>query len=489
MNSQFDWKTQCEMEPLAYSGKIQPHGALIYLNERHCVSHVSAQIEDYIDLTPMSLLGRPLPEKLAHILAPAIKKLSNVVGSRCQLLGVGLASDVFFDIVLTQGSHGITIEFFAHNHLPLVFSQPLEQIVLPDNEDQLLVLHQNMVELFQRLTGFHRVMIYIFRDDGDGHVIAEARDAKIYSSYLDLRFPGSDIPQIARTLYLKNPWRLIPDAEAQTIDLIGEGLPDLTWSDLRSVSPIHLAYLANMGVRASLSLPIVVTNKLSGLVACHHADPRNLSLQVLDTASRIVKHYSLIISSFQANRRIRFMDSLTGRLQLIRMALIRHGSILNTAAAEIAPELFKLFGACGLAIRFADEWLQVGEVAPFDSLEQMDEWFECQFSDVIFTSDSLIRTNADFGLLPVAGTLALKMQTRSRESLHLWFFRSEVIHEIAWGGNPNKPVELHEGEFKISPRLSFEKWVEKSIGYCLPWKNEDRIAALQLRNLFLEIYG
>jgi len=155
----------------------------------------------------------------------------------------------------------------------------------------------------------------------------------------------------------------------------------------------------------------------------------------------------------------------------------------------MAPILLEQLNACGLAIRFGDDWVYVGEVPAFNVLEQMDDWFESDCSEVIYSSDNLTLTHPYVGLLPVAGALALKLRTRGGDSVHLWLYRKELSSYVEWGGNPNKPVEYPDGEIDIAPRRSFEKWVDNLKGYSLGWQNEDRIVALHLRHLFMEIYG
>ena len=182
MTTEFDWKKQCEAEPLAYSGAIQPHGAIIYLDAGLCVCHVSAQIKEFISYEPESLLGLPLPEELSKLISPSINKLPEMEGSRSELLEVKFANDVFFDIVMTRGRQGILIEFFIQSEIEVSTTQHFDYIELPQNTHELSALHEHMAELIQQLTGFNRVMIYIFRDDGDGEVFAEARDANIYGS-------------------------------------------------------------------------------------------------------------------------------------------------------------------------------------------------------------------------------------------------------------------------------------------------------------------
>jgi hypothetical protein len=64
-------------------------------------------------------------------------------------------------------------------------------------------------------------------------------------------------------MYLLNWLRLIPDADYDPVALLSDpgvqmgAVLDLTFATLRSVSPIHLEYLRNMSVRASMSVSLV----------------------------------------------------------------------------------------------------------------------------------------------------------------------------------------------------------------------------------------
>ena len=66
--------------------------------------------------------------------------------------------------------------------------------------------------LFRELTGYDRVMIYRFDDDGHGEVFAETRRPEL-EAFLGNRYPASDIPQIARRLYERNRVRLLVDVD------------------------------------------------------------------------------------------------------------------------------------------------------------------------------------------------------------------------------------------------------------------------------------
>ena len=490
MNTKTEWMEHCEIEPLAYSGAIQPHGALLYLDLEHRVSHVSAQIWKFLPYSPATLLGELLPTEFFNLLAPAFKKLTPAPGSRSELFAVSVAENVCLDIIVLRSNDGFVIELLPHEETPIITPPPLLQIRAPRNDSETLALHNKTAQLFRDMTDFDRVMIYVFREDGDGEVLAEVRRNEIYGSYLGLRFPCSDIPLIARKLYLNNPWRQIPDSQAPAVPLLNNVnvAPDLTWSDLRSVSPMHQLYLANMGVRASLSFPIIVAGELWGLIACHHSTPRSLPLYLLRAASCHARRYSLDLSTWKSVSQMRFMDKLTNRFEAVQMTLLRHGDILS-AVPDIAPAIFEQFDACGLAIRSGDDWEYTGVVPEQNTLKLVDEWFEYEIHDLVCSNDCMSLTIRELGLMPVSGVLALKLRTRKGEPLTLFIFRSEQLQEVTWGGNPHKPVEFHNDKIDIAPRRSFEKWLEKRIGYSRPWLKEDRLAALRFRLLLVQLYG
>jgi light-regulated signal transduction histidine kinase (bacteriophytochrome) len=483
-----DWMAQCEAEPLAYSGAIQPHGGLVCLDAQWRVTHVSAQIKEFV--TPRIIAGDALPDELACVLFAAVAKLSHLSGSRCELFAVEGIGPMPLDMVVIRSNLSIVVELIPHT--TQVEGIGLEHLSVrpPANGREAQALHEKIAAKFHDLTGFDRVMVYVFREDGDGEVLAEARREAVYGSYLGLRYPGSDIPAIARALYVKNPWRLIPDSHAGAVSLCSDGSApaDLTWSDLRSVSPMHLHYLANMGVSASLSFPIVIAGALWGLIACHHALPRNLALTTLCSAARLARHYSLEISSWQMSRQLRFTDELTDRLGFLRMALMRHGHVLS-ALAEISSCVLEQFHACGMAVRQGEDWAQSGEVPALHALGLLDEWLEVEGQELINSCDCLGQTVRELGPVAVSGMLAFRLTSRRYGSMSFFIFRREMLHEVEWGGNPHKPVEYQQGDIGVAPRRSFEKWVEKRIGHSSPWQKQDRIAAMRLRLLLVNMYS
>jgi chemotaxis family two-component system sensor kinase Cph1 len=135
-------------------------------------------------------------------------------------------------------------------------------------------LFEQALQVLQKSCDFDRLLVYQFDKDWNGTVVAE--QIREMSSFINHRFPASDIPAQARALYMKKLLRILVDVDHVSSPLIpainpltGKSL-DLSYSILRCMSPVHIEYLRNMGVAASLSISLIVRNKLWGLIVCHH---------------------------------------------------------------------------------------------------------------------------------------------------------------------------------------------------------------------------
>jgi light-regulated signal transduction histidine kinase (bacteriophytochrome) len=426
------------------------------------------------------VLGQTLPEQLAALL----QALPEKVGCRMTLEAAMPGVEGMLDLTASRNEQGaVVVELTRYQpallrpFTPPLHESPRDAAALADAQDVL-------VRRVAGLTGFRRVMYYRFREEGDGEVIAEARGSEAFGSYLGLRFPASDIPMIARALYLKNPWRLIPDAAADPVALLGREPtpPDLTYSDLRSVSPVHRVYLANMGVRASLSFPVVVGGDLTALIACHHDSPRQPSLALLDFAAQLARGHAMAVMAYQSSRRMRLLDGLAHRFDAARALLQRHGGALS-AWSDLGAWLMGEFQVDGATLCLGESCTSTGTSLEPAALAAFDQWFRRRQGDSIWSGNSLTRQVPDFPLSQVAGVLALRLMPGEGRELRIYLCRLEHIHEVAWGGNPDKPVEYHDGAIGIAPRRSFETWLEKRLGYSRGWNNETRLLALKLREL------
>lgn len=478
---------RCESEKLHLSGAIQSHGALIRLDAAGRITHASANLAEVAGVEATALLGIAaadltwLPDDLA---------MTGPDGDRRRLPALAAPSGRPLDGQAIYGADGLLIELEpqpgGQMTVPLQHYQST-LLPMPFTDEELAAHHRSLVRIFSEVTGFDRVMIYRFHPDWSGEVIAEATTPQL-GSYLGLRFPASDIPAIARRIYMLNPSRLIPDARAPAVPLLGlDGEPpDLTRSDLRSVSPVHLEYLANMGVRGSFSVPVRVNSQLWGLVACHHLEPRSLPLETRNAAVSLTNSYALGVASHLASRRLRMLDTLDRRINAILEDLAKLDDPLD-GIGHMGDQLMALMQADGFAMVMGDDVAVTGLGPDLDDMAVLDDWLVADNREMVFFCDRIeeLFPQRTILLAAVAGMAAIKVRSARTGWLRLYWFRQPMIQEIAWAGNPNKPVIERAGVSMLSPRRSFEKWIEFSAAFGRPWSSDEKMIATKFRTSLL----
>lgn len=489
MPNWIDLVHSCEAEKLHLSGAIQPWGALLRVDAvSHVVSHASENVAALLGLAAADLIGKPFT------VVEGLSVCLNFNGSR--------DGDAQCFYGLRMGNHtSLDVRVIAHQSAWLFELEPtvdephsvdlasLQRPLLqaPNQKEDLQTYGQTLLEGLWMLSCFDRIMIYRFHEDWSGEVVAE-KTAAALGSYLNLRFPASDIPQIARDLYLINPCRHIPNAAAQSVPVLGQDdCPiDLTYADLRSVSPVHLQYLSNMGVGASFSIPIRVAGKLWGLIACHHLHARSFSLMRRMACISLVSTYSIGLTAYVASRRMQLIDRLDRRVDGVLEAIARHPDPLDGVESS-GEAIMQTLSAEGFAMAMGDEVVSMGESPELDQIAVLDAWFMNETEDTLCGLENLSGVFPDaFDPSTVAcGAMCIKAFSPRSGPVRFYWFRAEEPYEVAWAGNPDKPMVENAGALQLSPRRSFEKWVEKRTGYCRPWTNEDRMIAAKFRNQLL----
>ncbi len=350
---------------------------------------------------------------------------------------------------------------------------------------------RGLADEVRRVTGFDRVMVYRFLQDGSGVVDAEARGEDV-ESFLGLHYPASDIPRQARELYLHNWIRLIPNARYTPAPILPADDPrtrtplDLSHSLIRSVSPIHLEYLANMGVVASMSLSIIMDGKLWGLIACHHRTPRFLSHRL-----RMACELFAQMASAKLETRVG-ADEFEAQLRSKRI----HEELVTRMSGEAdlaegltryKPNLLDYIPAEGVGLWLDSKYTGLGQTPRPEEVANLVAWLNETAADGIFHTDRLPQLYppaAEFAEV-ASGLIALSVSKTPRDYV-LWF-RPEVIRTVTWAGDPNKPVETIDGGQRLSPRKSFSAWQESVKLHSRPWRSVDVQAAKTLRLSLMEV--
>jgi two-component system, chemotaxis family, sensor kinase Cph1 len=473
----------CDREPIHIPGAIQPHGVLLALDEDQRVVMASVNVglllgtahEHAIGADLYALLGAGAAQAVAERIAdwtpaePLVLTLPGEIG------GVLAGEEV--DITIHRSGERVVVEIesLGRPRSTLLSYQSarsaMARLAAWQRVDGLLA--QLAVEI-RTLTEFDRVMVYRFDRNWNGEVVAEERREDL-NPYLGLHYPASDIPAQARRMYTVNWTRLIADVRYQPVHLDpvvdpGTGEPlDLTHSTLRSVSPIHLEYLSNMGVTASMSVSIVIDGELWGLVACHHySGPHRPSRDARSAAEFLGQVTSSQIAELE--RAEAREDALAVQSTLSRISA-RVTASEEPPLQQLAddPEVLDLVRASGLAICYGDEITTRGDVPDESALRRIaDKLLVPPYGEPV-ASDSLPELDRALGLVADVAAGALGIGS-SDDSWIIWL-RPELPEIVDWGGDPhNSKLYATEGdEVRLSPRKSFDLWREVVRGHSQPW--------------------
>jgi light-regulated signal transduction histidine kinase (bacteriophytochrome) len=487
----------CDQEPIHLIGAVQPHGALIAIDaDRFTVEFASRNTASFIGVGPERILGKDIAKLIGPTNARQLRTLT-LGPSNPELL-----SPWFISFSGPDGTQ-IDLECLPHRsngHIILELMHPepaparvwedeylrrefISELVKPGALEELA---NASARIIRDVTGFDRVMIYRFAEDKHGEVIAESTNRP--DSFLGLHYPASDIPDPARRHFLLNVVRAIPDINSERVPIISRkgtvadaasASPlDLTFCKLRAVAPVHVEYLNNMGVAASLSISLVTNNQLWGLVACHHYEPREISSSRLRFAELLGSTTSALLQSIENTNQLQ--KSITAEKTAFRIEQqARGGASLRSLINDWAPVLMDLIDAQGMLLFLDDEPVGFGTV-PGKLLDVSGLW-EVQADGVATTAQLSDHIDMDEEELKLAaGAALLDLSEDGRD--YLVFLRSDFEQTIRWAGKPDKvETTTEDGITRLSPRGSFALWREERHGQSRPFSAIDRDALRILR--------
>lgn len=472
----------CERERIHLPGSIQPHGALLVVREPdHVVVQASANAGAILGVP--GVIGRRLRDlggDIASSILPRTLEPLDGVPAALRLRAGPIGAE--FDALLHRPpGGGLVVELEPALPQPDIARRVEAALQAFLSCYALRPLCEEAARAFRDVSGHDRVMVYRFAEDGHGEVFAEQRRQDL-ESYLGNRYPASDIPQVARRLYERNRLRVVADAgyvpvplEPRLNPLTGAEL-DMSHSMLRSVSPMHVQYLKNMGVGASLVCSIMVGGRLWGLVACHHEAPRRPPLAVRSACDLLAEALGTRIAALESFVQAQAELSVRRLEQRLVEAISREGD-WRTALVDSPATLLQPLGASGAALFFEGGVQILGDVPGTGALREIAAWLDTRRGGgVIATSSLREEMPALAALTPVAaGVLATPISATPGE--YLVWFRPEQPRTVVWGGNPNKAMEIRGDERILTPRRSFAKWHQLVEGCSEPWTPKDLATA------------
>lgn len=484
----------CAREPIHIPGAIQGHGCLVATDHDFNITHFSSNSANHLRQSinvnqPLSaIMGSSLIDQVSLVFAEDGREDKY---HYCETLlehGVlpCLAHRVLQGYIFEFGKPSVdsTAERFSF--------YPLSRLLaIATGSQHLRSLLEKIANELKSFLAIDRVMIYRFDDDWNGEVIAESKESSL-EPYLGLHYPVSDIPAQARQLYTRNWLRIIPNVNYLPIAIVPDCGPqsnsplDLSDSILRSISPLHIQYLQNMKVAATVVMSLIVNGKLWGLIACHHYAAHHVSLKARYFLEILAK---IISNAIQASLQQEITNAINKKALILDEINLNILKKWNLSRAFLQPEhgIQELLTCDGVAI-IENQKISVGGHAPSNkSINSIARWLDTQQKDLFFSNELSkdipdVHVDAD-----VAGVLAIKLGKAPAD--YVFWFRKERIAHINWAGDPDGKVLVSPDTLQLSPRKSFALFKQEVRGKSLRWQEDEIHTARQLKAYVLEFFA
>lgn len=489
---------QCASEALQHIGAIQPHGFSLTFDTQtlrlvQFSDNIAMHIPVFADDSPVepeSLLGSPVSEwinvpqeVLEHeLFASAMQTIPFTEG--------GAISPHAWECMGVRRGNYILLEFFptsAAVNSSTILTQLDKMVSKIRQASSVAALYQSLTDEFQQHTGYDRVMLYRFLPDWSGEVVSESVSGQAKVQFLGMRFPAEDIPKQAREIYKTASLRIIADTEGVPSALVPKTLPDGALLDqsvsvLRSASTMHVAYLRNLGVRASMSIALMSKGELWGLLAFHHYSPKIPPNHIISEMKASCELFAeIVISHLHPTLDLENIKRVVAHRQIIESVFNnakRNNGALSLVGKLIAS-LQQQLGVDCVGIILGEDCYAYSE----EGAEGLDTHFpqavRALFTDtscLAFESHSLGEDAPDvFKAMGERYCGLIAMPSKLVSDLVVFLAAKEVIKHIDWGGQPETvDIVIRNGERHLEPRSSFALWRQKVEGQSDAWLDEDR---------------
>ena len=475
----------CDAEPIHTPGAIQRFGFLAAFDRQGRVFRISSNLPDFLPLTPVAVLGRPLETLLGSEAAARCRALLDSGAPRKDsnqgLLPVFDAclpgGKTCFTLTLTEADRGMLLEAEPQTRNATDYTRALRDV---SKSCERLRETATVAELLQMgadvvadVCGYHRTMVYRFDSEMNGEIIVEVVNG-VEPRWRGQHFPHTDIPAQARALYLRNRIRMIVDIGYEPAPLLGLGSDatplDLGTVMLRAISPLHVEYLSNMGVRATLTMSLIVHGRLWGMIVCHHNDILHAEPPMRLTCDLIAQVVSLQLEHLLAVEHAKALGWLKQTVDTC-LSAVRGAEKDASLTPPDADALLQAWDADALELVLDGEDRRFGREAPEPLWSALSQAFGRQAPAGVTAIDRLTTLLPESNCDPdwVAGVLWVPL-SETRED-HLVWLRREQLQKIPWAGHHEKLLATSEDGRppRLTPRGSFETWIEEVRGCCLPW--------------------
>ena len=492
----------CGRVPLNQTNMIQPHGVLLLVSkENGLVLQVSENCQDMFGLPAAEVVDTLFTDYInTEQRESFLKRFENSGLEKVPFtftMGNGSSPKEYTALVQAYESYlMLEIEKESASDVPQLFVAVYQQLkpAITGVEAAVNIAEAASIvaKELKQISGFDKVMIYRFDEEWNGTVIAEVMEEGM-DAYLGLKFPASDIPRGAREMYRTNPYRFIPDATAQPVRLypvinpVTHGFTDLSGTNLRSVAGVHVEYLRNMNVTASMSTRIIKDGKLWGLISCHHRTARHLSYHTCSLFELLSDIISAKIAAIDHQQVVTYQSQLHQLYSEVIENFYRERKMADGISRQ-HPQVMALLKAEGIALVHQKEIQTFGTTPSVAAIEDLVLWLQSKGIEDVYPVHSLsdMYEGAEAYVSEASGLLALPIHPQSGD--YLLAFRPEAIRQVAWGGNPDEAITFTGDRNNYHPRNSFSLWQQTVKKQAVPWKAEELEIAGAFRN-FLSAFS
>ena len=479
----------CEDEPIHIPGSIQPHGFLLGVEkDTSRVIYCSENCCEYFELSLTEILDKPLAdlfskEELDNFSIYFSKNEDEIVRPFIFSIkgkGYNTSAHISNDCIILEFEPFSEMSF----DLPDFYIQTKRFSYYTERSDNLKMLCQDIAEETKSITGYDRVMIYRFDQDYNGEVFAESKNDNL-EPFLGLHYPHTDIPPQARALYLSNKLRILSDVNYKIVPLYGlnnshaqTNTLDLSLASLRSFSPIHIQYLQNMGVGATLAVSLIHKGKLWGMIVGHHYSPRHVPY-----FTRLAAHLQAIFLSSQIDVRqiadeFEYAIDTDKKIEKIHEILSETDSNITESANLVL--LKELLNADGVIVYNKGVLYCEGLLPNKELLYPFLNWLQTNYVNGIYKSSELIKDYPDaaFFINEIAGVYSLQLGENNKNCV-IWTLK-EIEKSVNWAGNPNKAIVKNEETSVLTPRNSFAMWIQLVKNQSREWRKTEKDGASKI---------
>lgn len=490
----------CGSLPLHLINLIQPYGMLLVLNKMDLtILQVSENVENITGVLPTDLVSKSMAEFISADQFQFLKDKTAVGisgklpvrltftanGTPYNFISLIHEKDSYILVELElAGQHGKE-ELFADVYQEVKYAMSRINVAETTTDACNIAITE-----LKRLSGFDKIMLYKFDKNWNGEVIAEVMEEGM-DSYLGLHFPASDIPKQARAMYFKNPYRLIPSSDYTPVKIypvinpLSGGFIDLSNCNLRSVPSVHIEYLKNMGVKASMSTAIIKDEQLWGLISCHHREEKYLNYEMCS----VFELMAGIISSRIAVIENKEQGSKTTRLQQIQSKLMEQVYLDDNPVSGLLnydTNILQLLDCEGVVVSYNRETQFQGNVPDRYEVKDIILWLQSQQQDRVYAINNLPAVYENAVTFAEKGSGIIVLPIHAEKGEYIIGFRPEVVQDVDWGGNPNEAINFEKNKVTYHPRNSFKLWRQKVEQTSLPWEKDQLAIAEGFRNFLIE---